>query len=130
MTVYQRFSVHAAKQNVYRIRQVFVKAGVQVQGKPTRFLMELWKLACVRSTGFWLRMATWVRTWARSQAEHVETGLSPCWLWATTWLSLVSCHRLGSLCKRSPLSSPNAKAMDLEFELRLEGMFGEEAGNI
>ena len=28
------------------------------------------------------------------------------------------------------VSSPNAKAMDLEFELRLEGMFGEEAGNI
>jgi len=28
------------------------------------------------------------------------------------------------------VSSPNAKAMGLEFELRLEGMFGEEAGNI
>jgi len=40
----------------------FVKAGVQVQGKPTPFLMELWRLASVRSTGVWLCMGTWVRT--------------------------------------------------------------------
>ena len=82
----------------------FVEAGVQVQGKPTPFLMELWRLASVRSTGVWLCMGTWVRTWARSQAEHVETRVSP-WLLATTWLSPVACHRLGSQ-GRSPLQTP------------------------
>ena len=42
---------------------------------------------------------------------------------------VVACNMSQARLTRS-VSSPNAKAMDLEFELRLEGMFGEEAGNI
>jgi hypothetical protein len=72
--------------------------------------MELWRLASVRNTGFWLCMAAWVRTWARSQAEHVETRVVACSVsQARSWSG--SAHKV---------SSPNAKAMDSEFELRLE----------
>ena len=41
---------------------------------------------------------------------------------------VVACSMSQARLTRS-VSSPNAKAMGLEFELRLEGMFGEEAGN-